>query len=93
MENEKKEIKINLDPVLYALSNVSINFNEELFDLLMISGNQGRRFRLSPKHAKRVYLLLEKAVGEYETRFGEIKAELSQKKESSNQENIGFINQ
>ncbi len=93
MENEKKQIKINLDPVLYALSNVSINFNEELFDLLMISGNQGRRFRLSPKHAKRVYLLLEKAIGEYEKKYGKIEAQLLQKKESSPEENIGFINQ
>ncbi len=91
MENEKKQIKINLDPVLYSLSNLSINFNEELFDFLMISGNQGRRFRLSPKHAKRVHLLLEKAMKEYETRFGKIEAQLSQKKESSNQERIGFI--
>ncbi len=90
MENEKKEIKINLDPVLYALSNLNISFNEELFDLLMISGNQARRFRLSPKHAKRAYLLLEKSITEYEKKFGEIKADLPQRQETGHEDKIGF---
>ena len=64
MANEEKQIQINLDPVLYALSNVNMGFNEEVFDLVMISGNQARQFRVSPKHAKRIYLLLGKYLTE-----------------------------
>ncbi len=87
---EKKQIKINLDPVLYALSNLNIAFNEEVFDFLMVSGNQARQFRASPKHAKRIYLLLEKYISEYENRFGQLKTELPEKKEATTGEKIGF---
>jgi hypothetical protein len=92
MENQNKQIKVNLDPILYALSNVNIGFNEELFDFLMISGNQARQFRATPKHAKRVYLLLGKSIEAYENKFGKIETELSQRGESAFQGEIGFQN-
>lgn len=92
MENQNKQIKVNLDPVLYALSNVNIGFNEELFDFLMISGNQARQFRATPKHAKRVYLLLGRSLEAYENKFGKIEAELPQKGQSAPQGEIGFQN-
>ena len=78
-EEEKKQIKVNLDPVLYALSNVNIGFNEEVFDFLMISGNQARQFRASPKHAKRILLLLEKQIEDYEKRFGKLETKLPER--------------
>ena len=90
MADKEKQIRINLDPVLYALSNVNVGFNQEVFDLLMISGGQGRQFRASPKHAKRIYLLLGKHIGEYENKFGPIKAELPEKRGTAIKEKIGF---
>lgn len=90
MANEEKQIRINLDPVLYALSNVNVGFNQEVFDLLMISGGQGRQFRASPKHAKRIYLLLGKYIGEYESKFGQIETQLPEKGETAIKEKIGF---
>lgn len=88
--NAQNKIKINLDPILYSLTNVNIGFNEEVFDFLMITGNQGKRFRATPKHAKRIYLLLEKSIQEYEKKFGEIKTQLAQAGENTAKEEIGF---
>lgn len=90
MANEQRQIKVNLDPVLYALSNVNMAFNEEVFDFLMISGNQARQFRASPKHAKRIYLLLGKYLNEYEKKFGSLETQLPEKKGTAPQEKIGF---
>ncbi len=91
MENqEKKEVKINLDPILYAISNINVRFNEENFEFLMVSGNQGRQFSASPKHAKRLYLLLEKNIAEYEKKFGPLKTSLPEKKTAASEEKIGF---
>ena len=44
MAEEPKQIKVNLDPTLYSLSNVNMGFNEDFFDFLFISGNQARQF-------------------------------------------------
>lgn len=90
MAEETKQIKINLDPVLYALSNVNIGVSEEVFDFLMVSGNQARQFRASPKHAKRIYLLLGKYLAEYEKKFGPLETQLLEKKETAMGEKIGF---
>ncbi|KPJ56378.1 hypothetical protein AMJ49_05045 [Parcubacteria bacterium DG_74_2] len=90
MANEQKQIKVNLDPVLYALSNVNIGFNQEVFDFIMASGNQARQFRASPKHAKRIYLLLGKYLSEYENKFGKLETQLPGKIEAATQEKIGF---
>ena len=76
MTDQQKQVRVNLDPVLYALSNVNMSFNEEVFDFLMISGNQARRFRVSPKHAKRIYLLLGKYLAEYEKKYGPLETQL-----------------
>ncbi len=89
MEEEKK-IKINLDPVLYSLSNVNIGFSEEVFDFIMISGHQARQFRASPQHAKRIMLLLGKQIDQYEEKFGLIKTELPHRKEATHDEKLGF---
>lgn len=90
MAEEPKQIKINLDPVLYALSNVNIGYNEEVFDFLFVAGNQARQFRASPKHAKRIYLLLGKSLEEYERKFGQLEVQLPEKREASQEGRIGF---
>jgi hypothetical protein len=78
-ENKEKIFQINLDPVLYAVSNVNIVFTEEEFVFNVFSGNQVRRFVFSPKHAKRLLLLLEKQIGEYEKQFGKLETTLPEK--------------
>lgn len=90
MADEEKQIKVNLDPTLYALSNVNMGFNEEIFDFLFISGNQARQFRASPKHAKRIYLLLGKYLEEYEKKFGPVETQLPEKRETARETKIGF---
>lgn len=90
MADQEKQIKVNLDPILYALSNVNMGFNEEVFDFLFISGNQARQFRASPKHAKRIYLLLGKYLEEYEKKFGALKTDLPEKRETMQEGKIGF---
>jgi hypothetical protein len=90
MAEETKQIKINLDPVLYALSNVNIGYNEEVFDFLFVSGNQARQFRASPKHAKRIYFLLGKYLEEYEKKFGHLETQLPEKREAAQEAKIGF---
>lgn len=94
-EKEQQQININLDPNIYFISMVNMVFNEEGFNLLMTSGNQGRQFVATPKHAKRILMLLEKQIKEYEKQFGEIKTHLpeapKQSQESQEKENrFGF---
>jgi hypothetical protein len=78
-ENREKVIKINLDPVLYSVSNVTIAFNEEEFVFTIFSGNQARRFVASPKHAKRILLLLEKQIEDYEKQFAKLETKLPER--------------
>ncbi|MFA5877939.1 MAG: hypothetical protein WC845_01070 [Candidatus Staskawiczbacteria bacterium] len=76
MEQKNPPIPINVDPNIYALTNVSISSNEEGFVMAMFSGNQVRQFLSSPKHAKRIYLSLKGQIESYEKKFGEIKTQL-----------------
>lgn len=90
MPEEPKQIKIDLDPILYSLSNVNVGYNEEVFDFLFVSGNQARQFRASPKHAKRIFLLLEKCLEEYEKKFGRLETQLPEKREAAQGGKVGF---
>lgn len=90
MAEEQKEIKINLDPNLYAVVNVNIAFDEEQFVFTIFSGNQARQFSVSPKHAKRLFLLLEKQINEYEKKFGILETKLPEKTETGKEKPIGF---
>lgn len=70
---------------------VNMMYNEEGFNFLITSGNQGRQFTATPKHAKRISMLLEKQIKEYEKQFGEIKTQLPEIPKQSQEENkIGF---
>lgn len=71
-----EEIKINMDPFPMALSSAAVLNDEENFSLILISGIQGRNYVLSPKHAKRLLLLLQQKITEHEAQFGELKTEL-----------------
>jgi hypothetical protein len=91
MEKEPQAIQINLDPNLYAITNVNIISDEEMFHLMIMSGNQGRQFTATPKHAKRIYLLLTKQIEEYEKKFGEIKTQLPERPKNTTEEpKVGF---
>lgn len=73
---EPTPIPMNLDPNAYTITNIAISSNEEEIGLQITSGNQLRLYTLSPKHAKRVLLLLQNNLAEYEKKFGELKTEL-----------------
>lgn len=98
-EQQSQQIQIGVDPNAYAITNVNLAFDEELFHFLLTTGNQGRQFAVTPKHAKRILLLLKKQVEEYENKFGEIKTKLPERPPASpslggqttqEQNNVGF---
>ena len=92
MPEEKKEIKINLDPNLYAITNINMGFTEENFAFLITSGNQARQFLATPKHAKRIYLLLKQQIEQYEKKYEELKTELPSKPKTTQKEGeVGFV--
>jgi hypothetical protein len=76
MANEPQPIQMSLDPNSYAITNVSMVSDEEMFHFFITSGNQGRQFTATPKHAKRISLLLQQQIEAYEKKFGEIKTQL-----------------
>jgi hypothetical protein len=91
MEKEPQQIQLNADPNLYLITLMNIGFNEEFFNFLIASGNQGRQFSATPKHAKRIYLLLKQQIENYEKQFGEIKTQLPSRPQSTQEENkVGF---
>lgn len=91
MDKEPQQIQVNLDPNVYAVTMVNMIFDEEAFQFLITSGNQGRQFLATPKHAKRIYLLLKKQIEEYEKKFEEIKTQLPEiPKASQGGAKIGF---
>lgn len=91
MTEEQKQIQLSLDPNSYAITNVNMASDEELFHLMIISGNQGRQFTATPKHAKRISMLLQKQIDQYETKFGEIKTQLLEMpKSASESTKLGF---
>ncbi|PIV42582.1 MAG: hypothetical protein COS26_01870 [Candidatus Nealsonbacteria bacterium CG02_land_8_20_14_3_00_40_11] len=88
---EQKTIQVNLDPNLYAATNITIGFDEEQFIFTIFSGNQARRFSVSSKHAKRILLLLEKQIADYEKKFSMIETKLPEKTGTGKEEQVGFI--
>lgn len=92
MEKEQQhQIQLNLDPNSYLITMVNMAFNEEFFNFLIASGNQGRQFTATPKHAKRIYLLLKQQIENYEEQYGEIKTQLPQRPQNTQEDNkVGF---
>lgn len=91
MEKEQQQIQMSLDPNVYTITNVNIISDEEMFYFSIASGNQMRQFAVTPKHSKRIYLLLKQQVENYEKKFGEIKTQLPQKPQNTKEETkVGF---
>ncbi|KPJ85971.1 hypothetical protein AMJ57_01090 [Parcubacteria bacterium SG8_24] len=87
--SEQKQIA--LEAPAHALQNVIANFDEEQFRLIMMSGGPARMYVLSPKHAKRIMLLLQKQIGDYEAQFGKVETELPQTVEgTATRGEVGF---
>jgi hypothetical protein len=90
-EKEPQQIQLNLDPNSYMITMVNMGFDEELFHFMIASANQGRQFSATPKHAKRIYMLLKQQVEAYEKKFGEIKTTLPEAPKNTAQEpKLGF---
>ncbi len=91
MEKEKPQMQLNVDPNSYMITLMNIGFEEEMFRFLIASANQGRQFVATPKHAKRIYLLLKQQIEGYEKKFGEIKTQLpSMPKSTTEEPKVGF---
>jgi hypothetical protein len=87
----EKQIKIEVEKQAYALSMVMLQHDQEQFGMLCVSGQTGRQYFLSPAHAKRVYLLLEQHLKDFEAKHGEIKTELPKNKPQTKEEKrVGF---
>lgn len=91
MEKEPQQIQVNVDPNSYLISMMNMGFDEENFHFLITSGNQGRQFVATPKHAKRIYLLLKQQIEAYEKQFGELKTALPKISQNTQGESkLGF---
>ena len=91
MNKESQQIQLNVDPNVYLITLMNMGFNEEFFNFLIASGNQGRQFSATPKHAKRIYLLLKQQIENYEKQFGEIITKLPERPQTTQEENkLGF---
>jgi hypothetical protein len=87
----EKPIQININPNLFALTNVNMGFGEEEFHFLLTSGHQGHQFLATPKHAKRILLLLQSQIEEYEKKHHVIEVSLPQtSKMDTKTQGIGF---
>ncbi len=87
---EPQQQQIPIDGHAHALVSALINFDEEQFQLLMLSGGPARLYVLSPKHAKRLMILLQNHVATYEKQFGELKTGLAQATKSTQEDEVGF---
>lgn len=89
----KREIAVNipqnLDPV-YA-NRIQVAYKDDEFTFVFLheipGTNQARAkaiVSISPKHAKNFSQVLAKTIGDYEAKFGEVKAPSPEKQEESN---------
>ncbi|RJR31577.1 hypothetical protein C4569_01305 [Candidatus Parcubacteria bacterium] len=88
-EENVKSLPINVNPAMLGLTGVNIGFTEEEFRMLLIVGNQAAQYLCSPKHAKRIMLLFQKVVADYEKKFGELKTKLPEGAQTVKQD-VGF---
>ncbi len=74
--NSQQRIPMNLDPNIYAMSGVRVIPGEEEFIIQTMTGSQMRQYSMTPKHAKRLLLLLTNTIKDYEKKFGELITQL-----------------
>lgn len=71
--------------------NVLVNFDKENFQMLMMSGGPARLYVVSPEHAKRIKLLLERQLEAYEKKFNrKIDTSLPTAAPATADEEVGF---
>ncbi|MBX4210454.1 DUF3467 domain-containing protein [Candidatus Parcubacteria bacterium] len=80
-----------VEPGALYVTTSTITTTEEEFKFTVTSYNNGHAYAMSPKHAKRMYLLLKTRVEDYEKKYGELKTNLPQIKAVAEQRNLGFI--
>jgi hypothetical protein len=80
------------EPNIFSLTNAELVATEEEFFLHLHSGNSIRRYHLTPKHMKRIALLIDKEVAKFEETNGELKTTIStpRKTRSEKKQKIGF---
>lgn len=80
------------EPNIYSLTNTELTATEEEFFLHLHSGNSIRRYHLTPKHMKRISMLIERELSKFEDSNGEIKTNLptQKKKVAKRKTKIGF---
>ena len=60
----------------YALASCTISYNDENFFLTMHSGRSSKVYVLTPKHAKRILMLMQRDMDEFEEKYGQLETEL-----------------
>ncbi len=87
---EQQPIQMQVDPNGYYITGVNIAVTDEEFMFFIASQNQGRQFIASPKHAKRVSLLLQKFISEFEKKHGIIETELPKAPDQTSEKKVGY---
>lgn len=91
--NEQSSSDCSAEQGCYYLTNVSIRHTEEDFNLTLTSHNSSRSYMTSPKHAKRIMLMLQAKVAEYEKKHGKLETSLPRAKKGDlhpNGQRLGF---
>lgn len=87
---EFQEVRVEKDLGLYYLTSVGVAAGEEDFRFAMTSHNVSRYYTASPKHAKRIMLMLKDRLDEYEKKYGVLKTELPKHKKIPSERKLGF---
>lgn len=82
--------QVQIEPVNFSLDGFNALGEEEVFIFLIQSGISLRRYILTPKHAKRISLLLEKTVDAYEKAHGVLETQLPSIQEEPSGRVTGF---
>lgn len=90
MADQPQQVQLHVDPNSYYLSGMNIWMSEEEFIFLLTSQVSGRQYVTSPKHAKRISMLLQKLIAEYEQKYGPIVTELPKAPDQTTEKNVGF---
>ncbi len=87
---EPQQTQIQLETPFHSLVNTMIDFDEENFRFLMMSGGPARMYVAPPKHAKRILMLLQNQIDAYEKKYGKIETTLAKVTNTAAEEEVGF---
>lgn len=92
MDNNQNAIQVALDPNVFATTLANVSYDKENVYLMLVSGNQGRRYQFSPEHAKRLLMVLKNQIEAYQKIHGELKAEMPTSVEkTTTEQKFGFV--